>query len=50
MRSIPLAITWEMLKRGRWGLLLGALGANALPVFLFAALAHDGATDPADQS
>jgi hypothetical protein len=50
MRSIPLAITWEMLRRGRWTLLAAALGANALPALLFTALRHDGAIDPADQS
>lgn len=48
MRSIPLTIGWEMLRRGRWGMLLAICGANALPVFLFAALLHDGATDTSD--
>jgi hypothetical protein len=52
MRSIPLAITWEMLRHGRWVLTLAVLGANALPVLLFTALWHDGvgAIDPEDQS
>jgi hypothetical protein len=50
MRSIPLAMTWEMLRRGWWVLALAALGANALPVLLFTLLRHDGALDPADQS
>jgi hypothetical protein len=50
MRSIPLAITWEMLRRGRWTLIAAALGANALPVILFAALSYDGAIDPAERS
>jgi hypothetical protein len=48
MRSIPLAMTWEMLRRGRRGFLLAALAGNALPVLLFTALQHDGAIDPAD--
>jgi hypothetical protein len=50
MRSIPLALTWEMLRRGRWGLMLAVLGANALAVLLFTVLRHEGAFDPADQS
>ena len=50
MRSIPMAMTWETLQRGRWGLLLGVLGANAFPVFLLAALQHEGGIDPQDPS
>ncbi len=50
MRSIPLAMTWETFQRGRWGLLLGALGANALPMMLLAALRHEGGVEPADPS
>jgi hypothetical protein len=50
MRSLPLAIGWEMLHRGRWGLILAALGANALPVLLFTVLRYDGALDPAEPS
>ena len=38
MRSVPLAIGWEMLRRGRWPLILYALVANALPVLLFTGL------------
>jgi hypothetical protein len=49
MRSIPLAMTWEMLRHGRWSLIAAALAANALPVFLFTALRFDGALDPADR-
>jgi hypothetical protein len=45
MRSIPVAIGWEMLLRGRWGLILAALGGNALPVLFFAVLRHKGAID-----
>ncbi len=43
MKSVPGALGWEMLSHGRWGLILAALGANALPVLLFLALKHDGA-------
>jgi hypothetical protein len=50
MRSIPVAITWEMLRRGWWVLILGVLGANALPVLLWAGLKHQGALDPAEPS
>ena len=48
MRSIPMAMTWETLQRGRWGLLLGVLGANALPILLLAALRHEGGIDFTD--
>ena len=50
MRSIPWAMTWEMLHRGRWTLLAAFLTANALPIALFTALRQDGAFDPHDQS
>ncbi len=43
MRSIPLAITWEMFRRGGWELAFGFLGANALPLLLLTALRYDGA-------
>lgn len=46
MRSIPVAMTWEMLKRGRWNLLAFATVANLLPAFLLAALRHEGLDDP----
>src|SRR5271167_4281997 len=49
MRSVPLAIGWEMLRRGRWGLVLAALGANALPVLLFGLLRYDGALESPDE-
>jgi hypothetical protein len=50
MRSIPLVMTWDMLRRGRW--LLGGLilGANAFPVLLFSMLLHDGAINPGDKT
>lgn len=43
MRSIPVAMTWEMLKRGRWSLPASMLGANLLPVLLLSALRLQGA-------
>jgi hypothetical protein len=46
MRSRPLAIGWEMLHRGTpWGVILAALLANAMPVFLFALLRHEETLD-----
>ncbi len=48
MRSIPVAMTWEMLSRGRWQLLAFAIGANILPIILFSALRHEGGIDPVD--
>lgn len=50
MRSIPEAMVWEMWRKGRWILLLGALGANVLPVLLLAVLRNDGAIRPQDPS
>lgn len=50
MRSIPGAMTWEMLKRGRWNLLAFATVANLLPAFLLAALRHEGLNDPGEPS
>src|SRR5262245_14377297 len=46
MRSIPLAMTWEMLWRGRWTLLGGLFGAILFPLLIMMALQHDGALDP----
>ena len=46
MRSVPMAMTWEMLTRGRWSLLAFALAANALPVMLLTALSHERGFDP----
>lgn len=48
MRSIPLAICWETWSRGRRILILGALGANLIPVFLFSAILQHGAIDTQD--
>ena len=48
MRSIPMAMTWELYRRGRWTMLLAAVGANALPVILLTALSLHGGVDPAE--
>jgi hypothetical protein len=50
MRSIPLALTWEMLYRGRWTLTAAGLGATAFPLIIFAALRAEGGLDPSDPS
>ncbi len=50
MRSVPVAITWEMLVGGRWSLLTFAVGANAMPLFLLSALRLDGRVDSTDPS
>lgn len=46
MRSIPAAMTWELLTRDRWALPSTALGALALPVVLLALLGQEGVLDP----
>jgi hypothetical protein len=46
MHSIPLAMTWEMLRRGRWSLAGALFGALLFPLLLLSALQHDGALDP----
>ncbi len=50
MRFVPVAMTWEMLTRGRWNLLAFALAANLMPAFLLSALRHEGAVEPGDTS
>src|SRR5260370_34316839 len=50
MRSIPAALTWELLERGKWNLLGALLTGNALPMLVLAALKHEGAIDPEDNS
>jgi hypothetical protein len=50
MNSIPAAITWEMLYRGRWQLLFALLGGIAFPSVIFVALRHDGALNGSDPS
>jgi hypothetical protein len=50
MRSIPAAMTWEILRRGCWLLLLAILTAMAFPAMLLTALRHDGLVDMHDKS
>jgi hypothetical protein len=50
MNSIPAAMTWEMLRRGRWQLLFALLGGIAFPAFILTALRHDGALNLLDPS
>lgn len=50
MRSIPLAMAWEIVIGGRWTLLAIALGANLLPVLLLGALRLEGGVEPSDPS
>ncbi len=42
MRSIPLAMTWEMLRRGGWYLVAYFLGAQLIISIVFGALARAG--------
>ncbi|MEI8017818.1 MAG: hypothetical protein WCH39_06420 [Schlesneria sp.] len=42
MRSVPLAMTWEMLQRGRWYLIACFLGAQLILSIVFGALASAG--------
>jgi len=50
MRSIPEAMTWELLRHGRWALIGGLLGANLLPALLFTALRLQGVVNPGEPS
>ena len=50
MRSIPVAMTWEMLSRGRWSLIGAALAAIAFPTIVLGALHRVGAFESGDQS
>ncbi len=50
MQSIPVTMTWEILRRGRWYLALATLGGLALPIIVLAALRNDGLSDMQDQS
>jgi hypothetical protein len=50
MRSIPAAMTWEILYRARWAILAATLGAIAFPTMILGALEYDGALNPADRS
>jgi hypothetical protein len=50
MKSIPIAMTWELLRRGRWRLLVGALAANALPAIILGSLRLEGGLSPREPS
>jgi hypothetical protein len=50
MRSIPAAMTWEILKRGRWQLVFAMLVSIAFPALLLVALGRDGLVDAKDPS
>lgn len=50
MKSIPVAMTWEILRRDRWTLAAAAIVGLALPTVILAALAQDGVVDPNDRS
>src|SRR5262245_3085281 len=50
MRSVPVAMTWEVFQRGRWSLLAAIPAANALPILILTALEMDGAIDVADHA
>ncbi|MCX7421452.1 MAG: hypothetical protein NT013_18170 [Planctomycetia bacterium] len=45
MRSVPLALTWEMLSKGFWTLIGFSFAANGLPVLLLSAMRVDGVID-----
>jgi hypothetical protein len=49
MRTIPAAMTWELLAHGRWSILAALLGAIAFPAVIFTALGGIGlrTQDPA---
>jgi hypothetical protein len=50
MRSVPLALTWELLARGRRDLIAAVLGANAFPLLVFSAIFSHGKLDVSDPS
>lgn len=50
MRSIPVAMTWEMLSHGRWVFPVSFLGGNLLPVLLLSALRLNGVAESDDPS
>ncbi len=50
MRTIPAAMTWEILVRSRWTFLLAMLGSLAMPVLLLTALRRDGFVNLNDKS
>jgi hypothetical protein len=50
MKSLPAAMTWELLARERWGLAAAALVALAFPVMIFTTLKAQGGVNPEDPS
>jgi hypothetical protein len=50
MHSIPAALTWEILRRGRWPIIGAVVGSLGFPLLIFGALEHDGALDPTSSS
>ncbi|MEX2316349.1 MAG: hypothetical protein WD669_04295 [Pirellulales bacterium] len=50
MRSIPLALTWELTTYGRWSLIAAALGAHAVFWLVLIVLEIDGQVDVHDPS
>ena len=50
MRTVPVAMTWEVLRRSWWALLLMPLVSVALPTFILIALRSTGTVDLNDPS
>ena len=50
MRTVPASMTWEVLARGRWHLLLATLGVIAFPAMFLMALRQSGPVDSHDAS
>lgn len=50
MRSVPLAMTWELFSNGRWGMFGALLAAHAVPALILSALRFEGALDPNEES
>lgn len=50
MRSVPVSMTWEILRRGRWSILAATLGAIAFPTIILLSLRHDGGVPAQDKS
>lgn len=38
MRSVPVAVTWEILRKGNWHFAVGFLGGNLIPIMIFGIL------------
>ena len=50
VRTIPTAMTWEILAHGSWALLSAFFGAIAFPAIILMALRFDGRINPDDPS